>query len=204
MNRNLIALDCDGVLLDYNRAYAGVWHRAFGQWPKERNPHAYWAVDRWEVERLSGARLDQLRAAFDEDFWSTIPAIPGALDACQLLSANGWELVCVSALHPQFAEARLRNLADQGFPIERVIATSAGSGQGSPKADALAQLRPVAFVDDYLPYFLGIPAEIHAALVLREPHGTPNVGPELQSIHSTHANLAAFADWWLQRAGNTR
>jgi phosphoglycolate phosphatase-like HAD superfamily hydrolase len=199
MNHNVIALDGDGVLLDYNRAYATAWHRAFGYHPKERDPQAYWAMDRWEVERLSNDRLDQLQAAFDEGFWSTVPAMAGALEACKKLSAAGWELVCVSALRPQFTDARLRNLGDLGFPIDRVIATDSGSGYRSPKADALAQLRPVAFVDDYLPNFKGIPSEIHAALVQREPRGTPNIGPELQSIHSTHTDLTAFADWWLQR-----
>src|SRR5258708_10635187 len=32
----IIALDADGVLLDYNRAYAGAWERAFGQRSEER------------------------------------------------------------------------------------------------------------------------------------------------------------------------
>ncbi len=53
MTRGMIALDADGVLLDYNLAYAGAWERAFGVYPVERDPLAYWAMDRWQVERLS-------------------------------------------------------------------------------------------------------------------------------------------------------
>ena len=204
MNQHLIALDGDGVLLDYNRAYASAWQRAFGHFPKERDPHAYWAMDRWEVERLSGERLDQFRACFDESFWTTVPALVGALEACQRLSAAGYEMVCVSALHPNHAEARLRNLRDLGFPIQRVIATSNAEKDRSPKAEVLAQLRPVAFVDDYLPYFKGISTEIHAALVTREPGGTPNTGLELQSVHSQHTDLAAFAGWWLNKTSASR
>ena len=30
LNSRLMALDADGVLLDYNRAYAHAWQRAFG------------------------------------------------------------------------------------------------------------------------------------------------------------------------------
>lgn len=30
MTRPIIAVDADGVLLDYNRAYANAWERAFG------------------------------------------------------------------------------------------------------------------------------------------------------------------------------
>lgn len=204
MNRQLIALDGDGVLLDYNRAYAAAWQRAFGHYPTERDSQAYWAMDRWNVERLCDERLEQLRACFDETFWSTVPAMDGALEACEKLSAAGYELICVSALRPVHEQARLRNLQDLGFPIQRVIATSNTGGEQSPKAHALAQLQPVAFVDDYLPYFRGVSSSIHAALVLREPGGTPNTGPGLQAIHSTHTNLAAFANWWLSNDGIPR
>lgn len=70
----------------------------------------------------------------------------------------------------------------------------------SPKAAALRELRPVAFVD-YLPYLRGIPEDIHVALVLREPNGSPNQGDELARVDSQHANLADFARWWLDERG---
>ena len=196
----LIALDADGVLLDYNLAYAGAWERVFGKRPVLRNPQAYWAVDRWGVEMLQGDALNQFRTAFDAKFWSTVPAIAGAVQACEQLKAAGYELVCVSALKPEFADARLSNLQAHGFPIERVIATSNDAAAGSsPKAQALAQLQPAAFVDDFLPYFEGVPAQIHTALVLRESEGSPNHGAGLQAICSTHTHLADFAQWWLNR-----
>ena len=193
----LIALDADGVLLDYNRAYAKAWERAFGEVPVLRDPEAYWAIDRWGLERLEGERLERLRASFDVQYWSSIPAIDGAVDACHRLVSAGYDLVCVSALQPQFADARLANLRAHGFPIDRVFATSSATDGRSPKAAALEQLRPLAFVDDYLPYFKGVPQDMHTALVLRQQRGSPNVGPELANVKSTHADLAAFADWWL-------
>lgn len=196
-SHRVLALDADGVLLDYNLAYAGAWQRAFGRRPALRNPHAYWAADRWDVERLSGEALHRFRAGLDVQFWSALPAVHGALEACQQLVAGGFELVCLTALQPQFAQARLANLRALGFPIERVIATGSGGSSGSPKATALAQLQPLAFVDDYLPNFAGLPDGIHRALVLREPEGSPNGGPALQQLHSTHSSLAAFAHWWL-------
>ena len=199
MAKPIIALDADGVLLDFNLAYAGAWARAFGTRPRERDPLAYWAIDRWEVERLQGERLDLLRHCFDESFWSSVPAIDGAVAACHALHDAGYELVCVSAVHACYTDARLRNLRELGFPIERVVATGATAGDRSPKADALAALRPHAFVDDYLPFFVGLPATIHAALVHRSPNGTPNVGDGLQAVHSQHADLADFVAWWLAR-----
>jgi hypothetical protein len=105
----------------------------------------------------------------------------------------------VSAIEAQFEAARLQNLRDCGFPIARVLATSHSNAGVSPKAAALREIKPVAFVDDFLPYLRGIPAEIHAALVLREPNGSPNVGDDLVLAHSQHAHLADFTEWWLSR-----
>lgn len=201
MPRPLIALDADGVLLDFHLGYAGAWHRAFGLYPVERDPQAYWPIDRWYVERLERDRRVHFRKYFDDVFWSTLPAIDGAIAACHRLRDAGFDLVCVSALDPQFEAARLRNLRDLGFPIERVVATGDAEGGRSPKADALDRLRPVAFVDDYLPYFLGVQKNVHMALILRAPNGSPNTGPALASVQSVHLNLAEFADHWIGQAG---
>lgn len=199
MVRSLIALDADGVLLDFHLGYAGAWARAFGSAPAERDPLAYWPIDRWQVERLDDDRRAHFRRHFDEQFWSSVPAIEGAVDACHRLHDAGYDLVCVSALEAEHEAARLRNLRDHGFPIERVIATGNATGERSPKADAIAALRPLAFVDDYLPYFRGVPDSVHRALVMRGSTGTPNTGPELSLAHSLHDDLPAFAADWLDR-----
>src|ERR1700712_1404706 len=121
MPRPLIALDADGVLLDFHLGYAGAWRRAFGHHPEERDPLAYWPMDRWLVDRLDEPRRVLFRQAFDAEFWATVPAIDGAIDACHRLQDAGFDLVCVSALDLEFEAARLRNLRALGFPIERVI-----------------------------------------------------------------------------------
>jgi phosphoglycolate phosphatase-like HAD superfamily hydrolase len=197
MKRPIIALDADGVLLDYHLAYAEAWQRAFGAYPAERDPQAYWPMDRWQVERLGLFKRARFRAEFGEDFWATVPAIDGALDACYRLHDAGYELVCVSALEPRYEAARLRNLRALNFPIERVVATGNVGSARSPKADAVEDLGAQAFVDDYLPYLRGIPEHVHTALVLRAPNGSPNVGPDLVLARSTHQDLADFADHWL-------
>ena len=199
MARPLIALDADGVLLDFHLGYASAWQSAFGYAPVERDPLAYWPMDRWHVERLDAQRRDMFRAAFDERFWTTIPAIHGAVQACHRLHDAGFDLVCVSALELEFEAARLRNLRNLGFPIERVIATGNAAGERSPKADTITDLRPLAFVDDYVPYMRGVPGDVHTALVLRAPNGSPNVGADLVLAKSVHPDLAAFADHWLAR-----
>lgn len=197
MKKGIIALDADGVLLDYGLAYSGAWQKAFGTLPRERDPLAYWPIDRWEVERLEGPRLDQLRCAFDDDFWASIPPIVGAVNACDELVAAGYELVCVTALPEEFRAARERNLRLHGFPIDLVHATDNVATSASPKADTLNVLKPLAFVDDYLPYFVGVEAHIHRALILRDANGSPNAGELLVHTDSRHLDLASFARWWL-------
>jgi phosphoglycolate phosphatase-like HAD superfamily hydrolase len=198
MPKPLIALDADGVLLDFHLGYASAWERAFGARPRERDPLAYWPMDRWEVDRLDEAGRRRMRACLDDRFWSTMPALPGAVEACHRLHEAGFDLVCVSALEAEYEAARLRNLRALGFPIERVIATGNAGEARSPKADAIEALRPVAFVDDYLPYLRGLPGEVHAALVLRAPNGSPNTGEEVATLaRSVHQDLAGFADHWL-------
>ena len=197
MAKPLIALDADGVLLDFHLGYADAWRRAFGEAPRERDPLAYWPIDRWHVTRLDDAGRAHFRRYFDMQFWETVPAIDGAVEACQRLHDAGHLLVCVSALDSEFEAARLRNLRDHGFPIERVVATGNATSERSPKADFIASLQPIAFVDDYLPYFRGVPEGVHRALIMRGPTGTPNTGAELDETHSRHADLAAFASSWL-------
>lgn len=196
----VIALDGDGVLLDYSTAYARAWERAFGEKVKLQNPQAYWPISRWGVRRLDGAELDKFREQMDETFWSTIPAIDGALEACMQLREFGYRLVCVTALKKRYGSARLRNLVDLGFPIDEVITTDADAYPQSPKAAVLNSLAPVAFVDDYAPYMVGIAPTIHKALIIRDPVGSPNTGAALDSADSTHMDLAAFTAYWNERA----
>jgi hypothetical protein len=81
------------VLLDYNGAYPSAWSKAFGETPVLADPLAYHPVDRWGVPRLEGTRLEQLRRAFDHEFWSSIEPMPGALEACEKLVNAGFDLV---------------------------------------------------------------------------------------------------------------
>ncbi len=194
-----IAIDADGVLLDYNTAYAQAWFKAFGERLVLNNPAAYWPMERWNARRLVSNELEHFRCAFDHAFWSTIPAVPGALEACERLADQGYNLVCVTALPERFADARAQNLRDLGFPITRVITTGSEIAGGSPKAQAIADLGPVAFVDDYAPYLVGVDPPVHLALILRDPVGSPNVGELLDIPDSSHADLLDFAKWWLSR-----
>jgi len=199
MPNPIIALDADGVLLDYNLAYADAWEKAFGIYPAEKDPAAYSALDRWDVEVLTGEKLAQLRQSFQEDFWSDIPAMESALEGCDLLHKAGYELVCVTALADDFADTRRKNLQKLGFPIKTVYTVAHSESRRSPKADILDVIKPVAVVDDYLPYLVGVRQETHRALIMRGGRGSPNLGEDLRLISSQHHSLLAFSKWWIAR-----
>ena len=63
----IMALDADGVMLDYNLAYARAWERHFGETLIELDPHAYWAIDRFNARHLEGDELKGFETAFDEE-----------------------------------------------------------------------------------------------------------------------------------------
>ena len=53
MTKGIIALDADGVLLDYGLAYASAWQKAFGTYPGERDPLADRAAEHGRVRHLA-------------------------------------------------------------------------------------------------------------------------------------------------------
>lgn len=196
----IMALDADGVMLDYNLAYARAWERHFGETLIELDPHAYWAIDRFNARHLEGDELKGFETAFDEEFWTTVPMLTGVFEACDILHRDGYEIVCVSAISDVHRVFREQNLKSHGLPIDRVIAAGVGHGSRhriNQKAPFLAELKPVAFVDDYLPYFKGVPTGIHKALIMRaNDKNHPNKGEDMSEVDSQHSTLLDFANWW--------
>lgn len=185
-----IALDCDGVLLDYASAYGLAWERAFGVKPTLVRPHAYWPMDRWGVLRLSGDALARFREVIGDTFWENIPAIEGAVHACEQLLRSGYELMCVTSWDPRHLAVRTRNLQALGLPLSHVIATDSHSPSGiSPKAEVLHRLRPACFVDDCTPCLVGVDAEIHKVLITRDSEGCPNTEPMLALADACFGDL---------------
>ncbi|TBR76441.1 MAG: HAD family hydrolase [Burkholderiaceae bacterium] len=136
MTQSIIALDADGVLLDYNLAYASAWERAFDVYPLDKGSAGLLGHRSLAVEQLTADRLQRFRSCFDESFWRGIPAIEGAVQACHALTGAGNELVCVSALPVRFRQARQQNLLKNDFPIERVYAVDGAESGSNPKAPA--------------------------------------------------------------------
>lgn len=194
----LIALDCDGVILDYNKAYAQVWAHVTGAHPKVLRQGAYHATNEYAMEFVSDDHKSQFFDAFDIKGWLDMPALPGAVEACQMLDAAGFELVVVSSMPEHRDLHRLMNLQRLGIPVQRVIATGRKPGEINPKLRYLQELKPVAFVDDLVSNFTGVD-QTHCALIDWEVEDNPNMDADYALVDSTHTSLLEFAKYWVAR-----
>lgn len=190
------SLDGDGVLLDYNTAYAALWEKVFNVKLTLVRPDGYHAMQRYDLPFLEKDKLEYFNSCKDEEFWSTVPALPGALEACHTLKELGHRLTCVTAVSSKFVEARRHNLEALGFQLDEVLATGTQVVEGaSPKAAVLASLAPDRHVDDYYPYFKGISSSIRRILIHRDHYKSPNLSPEAL-VHSDeqYGSLRDYAD----------
>lgn len=188
----LIALDADGVLLDYNRQFGKVWGEHFGQAPVCVEPRAYHATTYWGVE--APGHDHPFWSAFDQGGWSTMPAMEGAVDACRRLVAAGHHLVCVTSMPTHREAERLANLQALGFPIERVIATGHCKDKtANPKKQAIEALGPDWFVDDELRKLKEL-SGVNCVLVDPVHPDSPNEGQDDSYLAMRVHDLAEFAN----------
>ncbi|UJR17104.1 hypothetical protein I4U23_004000 [Adineta vaga] len=195
----IIALDCDGVLLDYQTTYAHIYRKTFGKEVTLVAPKAYYASVRYGITWTPEER-SRFRAAWDADAWRTMSMLDGALEACQLLHAAGYELVCVTALRQCFTEHRLENFRLHGFPIDRIISTSVDKEDRNknPKKHAIEQLRPIIFVDDKKQNFKDIEGgQTKFIFIDHELHGDPYRDEDIY-YDAKYSSLLAFTKDFLK------
>ena len=195
MTKDVIAIDGDGVIFNWNDAYASLWKRCFNEEVVVHDEKAYYAIDRFKVPKLVGEKHQHFRSSRDEQFWTTMPILPGAIEACYLLIDAGFELVMVTAADHSTREYRQHNLTSMGVPISKVYTVSDKPTTISPKAKVLEELRPLVFIDDYLPYFKGIRPSIYKVLIDRnkECPNNPNQGVGRKHIQMFSDSLLDYA-----------
>lgn len=188
--REIFALDVDGVLLDYNQAFANLYEALYGFKPFERHPDAYHANNRWSL----GLPFDEAREFkqhFSKYAWRDMPAMDGALEACLKLHDQNFELVCVSSVDTSKVDDRLYNLKTLGFPISRFYAAGVHKDV-NPKQDIINELEPVFFADDLALNFEGLKSETKCVLVDTEAFDSPNKLRDIQMVHKKVYSLYEF------------
>jgi phosphoglycolate phosphatase-like HAD superfamily hydrolase len=130
-----------------------------------------------------------------------MPPLPDAYEACTKLTEAGYTLVCITSMPNEFTEARQANFRLHNLPIEKTIAVGRDRSRSvyNPKLDALLELAPEAFVDDYAANFMEMEnTSIHKALIHRNQPDSPNTNI-IHLADSVHTNLSAFVDFWLSK-----
>ncbi|CAF1492790.1 unnamed protein product, partial [Adineta steineri] len=161
----IIALDCDGVLLDYHATFAQIYEQTFGKKLTVVSPKAHYAERKYNVN-FNDDEKEEFKQVWNEYGWRRMPMHDGALEACLLLHEAGYELICVTAMSSSFIEHRLENFRLHGFPIDKIISSGYDKDNfnNNPKRKIIEDLNPVVFVDDLRRNFNNI-QHVHTKLI---------------------------------------
>ena len=145
INQHRAVIDCDGVLLDFDRSFCKVACDTLGR-NVAKACSAYSLDQRYGLSKAEFARVWD---AMDDhpSGWSGLEILPGAREAIHRLRGYGMEIHMVTGIESHRAQARLENLALHGLEIDSLECV--GNGTAS-KADKVAKIAPVMFVDDRL------------------------------------------------------
>jgi len=142
---NRAALDCDGVLLNFDHSFARVASDVLRRPVTKLN-------NRYELEVRYGMTSKDFQYAWDalddhEHGWRNMTILPGAVEAVQKLQQQGASIHLVTGIQSRLAEHRLANLLSHAIEVESIRCV--GDGKAS-KTAVLRDLKPVVFVDDRL------------------------------------------------------
>lgn len=194
-----IALDCDGVLLNYNEAYKKLWFDAFnGEVLEVADPNAYWAEDMYRARHLQGAEYEHWsRIKEKANFWGNMQPLPGAVEAVERIKDSGYQVIVVTAMNPKFIGSRTKNLQDLGFKIDGIWAVKR-VGDENPKAPFINALQPSYFVDDYHEYLKEISLNVNTVLIEPGKNGSPNLDADPQDFNQIFPSLLTFVEEGLE------
>lgn len=108
-----VALDCDGVLLDWERGFA-KWITETHRIPVNPDGPSSWDLTSWIGCDMVSA-ITYVREFNRSEEFSLLEAMPGAVAAIQRLRAEGWQCHVITACgeHPTIHEKRLSNLRNR-------------------------------------------------------------------------------------------
>lgn len=145
--RCTVALDCDGVLLDFLTHFKTIGEYALGRELIDSS-NVYDLSARYGLTSDERSRI--MHIFEKENGWSNLPSLDGALDSAKELQEAGHRVIVVTAIEEQFRTARLSNLAHFGFVPDHMYCV--GTQHGHTKSDAYKEEMPHVIVDDRLVY----------------------------------------------------
>lgn len=146
-HQSTIALDCDGVLLDF----LTKWHE-IAEYALQRSlPDLENAYDLSARYGLTQNERERVMRVFEaEHGWASLRPLPGAIESAIGLQQLGHRVIVVTSIDPLFEQARLQNLANHGFKPDAIYCV--GVHAGHTKGEAFHVEQPRVVVDDRLVY----------------------------------------------------
>jgi uncharacterized HAD superfamily protein len=184
-----IALDCDGVLLDFLTHWEKMAAYALGRTISV-------AKDTYDLKMRYGLTQDEIEHVMEifvkEDGWSNLPPLPGAIDGAIALQQAGHRVVVVTAIDEEFTSHRLDNFKKHGFTPDHMYCVGAKAGHTKTAAYEIEQ--PVAVVDDRLTYL----NEAKKTVTDHEPQliwVNDGVNQHGHSAEFIHHEVVSLYDW---------
>lgn len=140
-----IAIDCDGVILDYDQPFSVIASEVLRR-PVQKVNNIYELHIRYDLS------IDELNAVFTAyrehpSGLRGLPLIEGADRVIRELRTMGHPLHMVTGIDPDAHHLRLENLGLYGIEFDEIHCVGAGM---KSKKDVLLRLDPCIFLDDRL------------------------------------------------------
>lgn len=191
MSKEIILVDCDQCLLNFNQRVADIHEELFGYQPKVKDPGAFKASNVYDFSNLTRAELEVFgQHCTGENMWSKMKPMAGALDFINSLSDN-FKFIVFTSMQPVFEKVRTDNLMDLGFNIEKVFAVP-GSKTHNPKEDYARETNAVYFIDDLAKNFKNI-HDIPTKLILLDHQYTDGANDNKDGI-TIHHTVNSFEE----------
>lgn len=199
--RKVIALDCDGVMLNYLDTYKKLYDEMFNTDVKVVNPRSFAPNMHFGIS-WTERQEDKLafQVFFDENGWKNMKALPGAVEATKHMKELGFDIVVVTSIPKNKDLDRMINLEKAGFPINDLIACGAHSSTipgSNLKEPYLKKIMPQYFVDDLLSNFHNVSDIMKCVLIdwscENNDDWNSNKKEQIVEVFDTHEYLLDFS-----------
>jgi hypothetical protein len=188
--RQPIAFDADGVILDFLRAFSEAAKETTGRACAPINSSYSLGIK----FNLTENELKKTWETFDNGpYWQNIAPIEGAIEAIDKLQSAGFRNIhVVTAIPEQFRAERHANFRKLGFSPEAIHCVQHTTRWA--KVPPITALRPFMFVDDRIEHLHSNP---QVPLLVHIDHGDEQFPDPTGRVDTTVKSLAQWADNFL-------
>lgn len=184
MSKEIILVDCDQCLLNYNQRVEDIFVEITGRKPAVKNPGAFKAGNLYDFNFKNEA---EEKAFMDKcagpDLWTKMPAMPGALEFVDRYK-DDFDFLVLTRMKEMYKDVRHQNLLDLGFTIQDVWAVPRVATE-NPKEKLARETNAVFFIDDLVKNFEGI-HDIPTKLIFIDHQYTDGANDSREGIRIDH------------------